>query len=113
MGNDVLDNVEIMPLDETSSTSILDEIQRDDYLEEDKMISVLLWNKGEVDEDGIPKKKQMMFPISRYIDIMNRPRFVSTNQHIDGSAVGEILFVATGIEEVDEETVFGYFGQKW
>ena len=63
-----------------------------------------------IEENGKPKYKGILFPFTRYDNILNRPK-VSDN--IRASNNPEFLLVPTETVEVDDGEVYKLFGQEW
>lgn len=63
-----------------------------------------------IEENGKKKKGGLLFPFTRYANILNRP--IVTND-IKSSKNPEFLLVKTESFELDDSIVFELFGQQW
>ena len=63
-----------------------------------------------VEENGEKKKKNLVFPVTRYPNILNRP---TVTDNIRDSKNPEFLLVSTGEEEVDDNEIYDLFGCEW
>lgn len=63
-----------------------------------------------IEENGEKKRKGILFPFTRYDNILNRPK-VSDN--IRASNNPDFLLVPTETVEVDDGEIYKLFGQEW
>lgn len=63
-----------------------------------------------IEENGEKKQKGLLFPFTRYDNILNRPK-VSDN--IRASNNPDFLLVPTETVEVDDSEIYKLFGQEW
>ena len=63
-----------------------------------------------IEENGVKKKKGILFPITRYDNILNRP-IVSSD--ILSSKNPDFLLVPTDTVEIDDGIIYELFGQQW
>ena len=63
-----------------------------------------------VEENGEKKKKNLIFPITRYPNILNRP---SVTDDITLSKNPEFLLVSVDEEEVSDDKIYEMFGCEW
>ena len=63
-----------------------------------------------IEENGKKKKGGLLFPFTRYANILNRP--IVTND-IKSSKNPEFLLVKTESFVLDDSIVFELFGQQW
>ena len=57
--------------------------------------------------------KYVFYPITRYRNIMNRPRVISESDNVAATPNGEFHLVTTDIEDVDEQVLFELYRQTW
>lgn len=63
-----------------------------------------------IEENGVKKKRGLLFPITRYDNVMNRP-IVASN--IRSSKNPDFLLVPVSTVEIDDEEIFNMYGQEW
>ena len=63
-----------------------------------------------IEENGKKKKGGILFPFTRYANILNRP---IVTDDIKSSKNPEFLLVKTETFELDDSIVFELFGQQW
>ena len=63
-----------------------------------------------IEENGEKKRTGILFPFTRYDNILNRPK-VSDN--IRASNNPDFLLVPTETVEVDDGEIYKLFGQEW
>lgn len=83
----------------------------DRYLPEGNYLDVLNWGKTE--DDLGESIKHVVFPITRYRNILNRPRLIDEDVSVATVPSGDFHFVTTAVEEVDDNTIYDYFKQIW
>lgn len=71
----------------------------------------MLWGKEE-DSNGKIKKRGI-FPITRYDNILNRPRTITEDGSIANTPNADFHLVVTETEEVSDDVIFKLFGQTW
>lgn len=71
----------------------------------------ILWGKEEGDNGDI--KKMGIFPISRYDNMLNRPRTVDEESSLAVTPNANFHLVVTETEEVSDDIIFELFGQIW
>ena len=71
----------------------------------------MLWGKEEGENGDI--KKMGIFPISRYENMLNRPRTVTEDTSLAVTPNANFHLVVTETEEVSDDTIFELFGQIW
>lgn len=76
-----------------------------------EMVDSQLWVKLE-NALGDPVKA-MFFPITRYRNVLNRPRLVTESDNVANMPNGEFMLVTTEVEDVDEEVIFNLYKQTW
>lgn len=75
-------------------------------------VDTLLWGKMEKGPQGDLAKFQV-YPITRYRNVLNRPKLVTEAQSIAGVAYGEFELVTTDVVDVDDELVANLYRQIW
>lgn len=71
----------------------------------------MLWEKEEGENGDI--KKMGIFPISRYDNMLNRPRTVTEDSSLALTPNANFHLVVTETEEVTDDEIFKLFGQIW
>lgn len=75
------------------------------------LMDSLLWVKAETAVGEIVK--YVFYPITRYRNILNRPRVVSETDSVATTPNGDFHLVTTDIEDVDEQVLFELYRQTW
>lgn len=70
-----------------------------------------LWGKEEGENGDI--KKKGIFPISRYDNMLNRPRVITEDSSIAVTPNANFHLAVTDVEEVSDDKIFELFGQIW
>jgi hypothetical protein len=63
-----------------------------------------------IEEDGVKEKKRVIFPSTRYDNVLNRPTVTSSIKESNNS---DFMLVTTGEEEVPDAEIFKMFNQDW
>lgn len=72
---------------------------------------ILLWGKEEGEDGSIVKRG--IFPISRYDNMLNRPRTINEDTSLAVTPNADFHLVVTETEEVSDDEIFKLFGQIW
>lgn len=71
----------------------------------------MLWGKFEEDNGDIEKRG--IFPVTRYANVMNRPRTITEDSSLASTPNADFHMVVTEVEEVSDDTIYDLFGQIW
>lgn len=63
-----------------------------------------------IEEDGVKEKKRIIFPTTRYDNVLNRPTVTPSIKESNNS---DFMLVPTGEEEVPDADIFKMFKQDW
>ena len=69
------------------------------------------WAKMETPDGDI--QRFGVFPITRYRNILNRPRIITEESSMAATTNADFHFLTTEVEEVSDDLVFGWMGQIW
>lgn len=73
-------------------------------------LDVLPWAKT---EEGETLSKQGVFPVTRYEDVLNRPRALHLSKPLVSAPTASFHLVVTDVLEVDDDTIFEWYNQVW
>ena len=66
-----------------------------------------------IEENGSKEKERILFPFTRYDNILNRPKYLKLGEKIEKSNNPDFLLVATETEEVNDTEIYTLFNQTW
>lgn len=66
-----------------------------------------------IEETGEKNKKRILFPFTRYDNILNRPLVLDKGEGIENSNNPDFLLVTTETEEVDDAVIYDLYKQEW
>ncbi len=71
----------------------------------------LLWGKQKNASGN--DVKYGVFPITRYRNVLNRPRVIPEEGNIAVTPNGDFHLVVTDIEDIDDDAVYALYRQNW
>lgn len=74
-------------------------------------IDSILWAKVETAVGEFAR--YAFYPITRYVNILNRPRVISEIDNVAATPNGEFHLVVTDVEDVDEDVLYDLYRQTW
>ena len=66
-----------------------------------------------VEKDGEKTQERDIFPITRYANVLNRPKVLEPGALVKNANNPDFLLVATSEEEVDDNMIYDFFNQNW
>ena len=66
-----------------------------------------------VENNGEKTEERGIFPITRYANVLNRPKVLEPGALVKNANNPDFLLVATSEEEVDDNMIYDFFNQNW